>query len=284
MFVYPSCIYTTVKIYRQIMTKNCKKLNAIAHHFNPGFLVISGDGYAPVPTHPPPSEIFRYFLFSHWELCWGDPEWMVDGTLKSSHILSSIQDGICALRKAHLCSTPPLRSFLTVAFETVSVFVWLMTALSSFQGRSCNTSSFHACLLQAIDGVMSLALCPQMDDGPLSFQGRSSSTSSFSTSLLQVIDGVMSMALCPLVVFQAPQHFRSSEMQATCEGCFACQSICWVISLHSGMSTNSLQTLSLVSFSPCSWLSVPWQCQTQHQWENGGVNNCQECYLSYSFF
>ena len=35
---------------------------------------------------------------------------------------------------------------------------------------------------------------------------------------------------------QAPQHFRSSEKQATCKGCFARQSICLVISLHSGMS------------------------------------------------
>ena len=54
-----------------------------------------------------------------------------------------------------------------------------------------------------------------LDDGPLSsFQGRSSSASSFNASLLQVIDGVMSLALRPQVVSQAPQHFRSSEKQA----------------------------------------------------------------------
>ena len=35
---------------------------------------------------------------------------------------------------------------------------------------------------------------------------------------------------------QAPQDFRSSEKQATCEGCFARQCICSVIFLHSGMS------------------------------------------------
>ena len=75
-----------------------------------------------------------------------------------------------------------------------------------------------------------------MIDGPLSsFQGRSSSASSFHASL-QVIDGVMSLALCPLAVSQAPQHFRSSNMQVTYEGYFAHQSICSVISLHSGMS------------------------------------------------
>ena len=53
-----------------------------------------------------------------------------------------------------------------------------------------------------------------------------------SMPLLLVIDGVMSLVLRP----QAPQHFRSSEKQATCEGCFVHQSICLVISLHSGMS------------------------------------------------
>ena len=76
-----------------------------------------------------------------------------------------------------------------------------------------------------------------IDDGPLSsFLGRSSRVSSFSASLLQVISGVMSLALCPQVVSQASQHFRSSEKQATYEGCFARQSIYLVISIHPGMS------------------------------------------------
>ena len=75
------------------------------------------------------------------------------------------------------------------------------------------------------------------DDGPLSFFLRKiSSVSSFQDSLLQAIDSVMSLALCPQVASQASQHFRSFEMQATCEGCFAHQSISLVISLHSGMS------------------------------------------------
>ena len=79
-----------------------------------------------------------------------------------------------------------------------------------------------------------------IDDGPLSsFQGRSSSASSFHASLLQAIDGMMSLALCPQVVSQASQHFRSSEKQATCEGCFARQSTCSVVSLHPGMSRVS---------------------------------------------
>ena len=90
-------------------------------------------------------------------------------------------------------STPSLRSFLNNAFETVS----------------------------------NVRL---IDDGPLSsFQGRSSSASSFHVPLLQPIDGVMFLALCQQVVSQASQHFRSSEKQDTCMGCFVRQYICSVI-------------------------------------------------------
>ena len=56
----------------------------------------------------------------------------------------------------------------------------------------------------------------------------------FPLFLLQTIYGVISLALCPHILLQAPQHFRSTEI--TCEGCFACQSICSVIFLHFGMS------------------------------------------------
>ena len=68
----------------------------------------------------------------------------------------------------------------------------------------------------------------QCSSGPLStFQRRSSSASSFHASLLQAFDGVMSLDLWPQVVSQASQHFRSSEKQVTCEGCFALQSVCF---------------------------------------------------------
>ena len=50
------------------------------------------------------------------------------------------------------------------------------------------------------------------------FMSRLSSAFSFHASILQVIDVVMSLALCLHVVSQAPQHFRSSKKQATCEG------------------------------------------------------------------
>ena len=38
-----------------------------------------------------------------------------------------------------------------------------------------------------------------------------------------------------LIIDQCSEHFSSSKMQATCEGSFACQSICSVVSLRSGM-------------------------------------------------
>ena len=95
---------------------------------------------------------------------------------------------VCARKSPHALHrvSPSLGRFPNVAFETVLVFARLT------------------------------------DDGPLSsFKGRSSSASSFHASLLQTIDGVMSLVLCPQVVSQASQHFRSSEKQATCDGCFA---------------------------------------------------------------
>ena len=75
------------------------------------------------------------------------------------------------------------------------------------------------------------------DDGPLSsFEGRSSSASTFHASLLQAIDGVMPLALCQQLVSQAPQHFRHFETQALVIVVFSRQSHRSVISLHSGMS------------------------------------------------
>ena len=86
-------------------------------------------------------------------------------------------------------STPSLRRFLCIAYEAV----W-----------------------------SSLVQFGPIDNGPfLSIQGRSPNTSSFHASLLQVIDGMTSLALCLQVVSQAPQHFRFSEVQTTYDGCFA---------------------------------------------------------------
>ena len=46
------------------------------------------------------------------------------------YIYSSVQDGIYALRKAHMCSILSLRSFLNISFEMVPMFICLMMALS----------------------------------------------------------------------------------------------------------------------------------------------------------
>ena len=68
--------------------------------------------------------------------------------------------------------------------------------------------------------------CSLIEDGPLlSFPGRLSSASPwrlssaspFHASLNEAIDGVTSLAFCPQVVSEAPQHFRSSEIQANCD-------------------------------------------------------------------
>ena len=88
---------------------------------------------------------------------------------------SSVPDGIYALEKAHY------------AFHPVS-------------------QKFPQCCLWNGSNV------PLSDDDPLlSFQRRPSSTSSFHASLLQAINGVMSSALYLQEVSQATQHFRSSK-------------------------------------------------------------------------
>ena len=96
--------------------------------------------------------------------------------------------------KAHNYAFHPVpHRFPIFAFQTVPMFVWL-----------------------------TMALCrPFKDEDRLALL--------LSTPLLQAIDGVMSFALCS-------QHLRSSETQATCDGCFTGKSIDSVISLHSSMS------------------------------------------------
>ena len=156
-------------------------------------------------------------------------------SLTGSPQFSSVQFKVISMHSEKPICAPPRLSEI-VPMSPVPMFVRLsVPALSRpFKGRSSSDSSFHASLLQAIDGVMSLALCPRVVSQapqhfsssekqaacegcfapqPLPpFEGRSSSASSFHASLLQAIDGVMSLALCPQVVSQAPQHFRSSKI------------------------------------------------------------------------
>ena len=63
---------------------------------------------------------------------------------------SSVQDGIYALRKAHMRFTQSLSSFPHVAFEMVPDFCLTDDGpFSSIQGRLSSAASFHASLLQA---------------------------------------------------------------------------------------------------------------------------------------
>ena len=110
-----------------------------------------------------------------------------------------------ALGKAHMGSTPSVRSFPNVAFETVPVFLiddgFLFPRLAPPGGRWCDVLGF-----------------------------------------------------VPAGVSQAPQHFRSSETQATCEGSFARQCICSVISPPSDNvqgSTLHPQEFSKVNVDHC---------------------------------
>ena len=91
-------------------------------------------------------------------------------------------------------------------FPFLFYVIWQLTAVpkiaSTFSGRLIYAPS----RLRNVFPVLPL------------FKGRSSISSSFYASLLQAIDGVMSLALCPQVVSQAPQHFSSSNMPATRNG------------------------------------------------------------------
>ena len=114
---------------------------------------------------------------------------------------SSVQNGIYTLGKNPYALYPvTLRSFPNFAFETVPKFVWLKLALS----HPFKEDRLALPLSTPLSCRRSMVWCPW---------------------------------LCARteVVSQASQHFRSSEKHATCEGCFSRQSICSVISFHSGM-------------------------------------------------
>lgn len=98
-------------------------------------------------------------------------------------------------------------------------------------------------VLQATDGVITSPLCPQV--------------------MLALCPQVR-LALCPQVMSQASKHFRSSEMKAIFDGCFACQSFCSVMSLHCGKSQAvHPQDFSSVSIKQCLmpvWVSHSTVC------------------------
>ena len=55
----------------------------------------------------------------------------------SSVQFSSVRDGVSVLRKARMCSTPSLRDFPNVAFQTVPVFIWMMLSLFHPSKNDC---------------------------------------------------------------------------------------------------------------------------------------------------
>ena len=82
----------------------------------------------------------------------------------TASLLSSVQFEMVfnAQKSPYALHTPSLTSFPNVAFwNGSSVGLINDGPLSPFQGRSASASSFHASLLQAVDGVVTVALCPQ---------------------------------------------------------------------------------------------------------------------------
>ena len=143
---------------------------------------------------------------------------------------TSVQDGIYVLAKAHMRSTPSVRSFPNIAFEMVSMFVMV--------------SRFH------------WAFYCLIDDGPLwSFQG-----DCLVLPLSMPLSSRWSMVWCPLLCacrFQAPQHFISSKKQATCEGCSALSRAAHHWSFRRWMSTmDTFQSVLLIPF----FVEVHWIC------------------------
>ena len=145
-----------------------------------------------------------------------------------------------ALKCLYMRSTPSLRSFSNAVFETVPVSMGDDGPHLSFQGRSSSNSSFHASLLLATDGVMPLALCPQV----------------LSTA---TCDGCFTR-LSTCCHFPSQRHVQGSTpaslpaqsfpFTAACPAQHACQSTCSVISLHSSMSSAAHLPVYLLSHFP----------------------------------
>ena len=143
----------------------------------------------------------------------------------------TVQDGICALEKANMFLTI-FQKFPWHCIKTVIVFDWWRPFLfPSKEDHQAFPLFMH--LLHAINGAVSLDLCLQ-------------------------------------VVFQAPQHFRPPEMQAICDGCFACHSVCLVIFLHS--STFLMLCTECRLPMPCCYFT--WRCARLFQsMEQGPLKN-----------
>lgn len=148
---------------------------------------------------------------------------------------SSIQDGVHALRKACMFSLLSLRCFWKVAFETVSIFVWLVIALSH----------------PFIENCQSL--------------GRLSTASSFCTSLLQSVF----CCCCCFLVSQASQHLASAETTKP----LAVVALPTSLSSKSFSSTPTCPGQCMCCHAlQCS---VAWRSRTQWRWSVSDVSQRQ---------
>ena len=91
--------------------------------------------------------------------------------------------------------------------------------LSSFRGTSSSVSSVHASLLQAIDGVMSLALCPHRWCHKLLGTSDLSSSSSSSSSPSSSSSELKSLVMIALhLAFSGAISYLVSQRPVNCEG------------------------------------------------------------------
>ena len=156
------------------------------------------------------------------------------------------------------------KTFSSVQFEMVSV-----------------RSGKLICTPPSLSGVPQCCLWNSSNVGPID---DGLSASSFYASLFQAIDGVMPLALCPQVVSHAPLHFRSSKAQATCHGCFPASLSALSFPLDSSMSrTAHLPDSSKVvvehwHMPARAWLPIPLiVAGSLSLWEWWHV--CSDCHL-----
>ena len=209
-------------------------------------------------------DICRTALCNNWhaqQLFYIPPNWQRESVSVGWLTKFSSRWYLCTWKSLNLICVPPaLRTFPNVAFKMFPDWWW--PSLTQLTGHK--TSSY-------LPNFLTLSLS----------QGRSCSTSSFHISLPQEIESVISLAVCPHVVTQT-QHLRSSQMQASCEGCFSCQAICLVISLHSGMSM-ALHPQEFsgvdVEYDMCqSGLPIPLVASLLSMWR-GWHTMWSDCYL-----
>ena len=124
---------------RQLLLENFNGLSAAAAPFADGFRSMTHSHSE--HRFPAPSSLKKGCCKPGFGVCdsltdtdpaLGTTDWRVTFfSFKYRSVqFSSAQDGIYALGKAHMRSTPSLRNFPNVAFKAVPMFVWLKMSLS----------------------------------------------------------------------------------------------------------------------------------------------------------